>query len=149
MPTRGCIIQYQACSVTLHLVQSQTRPAQEVCPSVEQLCDIAANCFRVSCCSSITYAQQCPLPTEPPSSVLGDPQPEDVLRMELLVLDTLSWRAKTPTAYTFLHLYAQALPSCSYSTVCLSSYLLVRIPASRNRLGFIVWFRHTHGLNEP
>jgi hypothetical protein len=45
--------------------------------------------------------------------------------MELLVLDTLLWRTKMPTSYTFLHLFAQALPFCTYNTVCLASYLLV------------------------
>jgi hypothetical protein len=28
--------------------------------------------------------------------------------MERILLDNLSWRVKTPTAYTFLHLYTQA-----------------------------------------
>lgn len=146
MPNRGC---NKAYSVKLHPVQSQTRPAQEETPSVEQLCDIAANCFKVSW-YSITHAQLFPLPEKQPfSSVPCDPQPEDVLRMELLVLDTLSWRAKTPTAYTFLHLYAQALPSCSYSTVCLSSYLLVSNGARRNELGFLVVCGHMQMEAEP
>lgn len=35
-------------------------------------------------------------------------QKEDLLRMERIMLDTLSWHVKTPTAYTFLHLYTQA-----------------------------------------
>eukprot|EP00879_Flechtneria_rotunda_P009136 GHRR01009565.1.p1 GENE.GHRR01009565.1~~GHRR01009565.1.p1 ORF type:complete len:387 (+),score=79.22 GHRR01009565.1:220-1380(+) len=49
-------------------------------PCVEELTDIAANCFQV----------------------------QDLLRMERILLDALSWRIKTPTAYTFLHLYTQS-----------------------------------------
>ncbi|KAF6251168.1 cyclin-like protein [Scenedesmus sp. NREL 46B-D3] len=48
-------------------------------PSVEELTDIAANCFQV----------------------------HDLLRMERVLLDGLSWRIKTPTTYTFLHLFTQ------------------------------------------
>ncbi|WIA14428.1 hypothetical protein OEZ85_002954 [Tetradesmus obliquus] len=48
-------------------------------PSVEELTDIAANCFQV----------------------------QDLLRMERVLLDGLSWRIKTPTTYTFLHLFTQ------------------------------------------
>jgi hypothetical protein len=62
-------------------------------------------------------------------------QAEDVLRMELLVLDTLLWRTKMPTSYTFLHLFAQALPFCTYNTVCLASYLLVSTPACARSSG--------------
>jgi hypothetical protein len=53
--------------------------------------------------------------------------------MELLVLDTLVWRTKMPTSYTFLHLFAQTLPFCTYNTVCLASYLLVGAGMRRRR----------------
>jgi hypothetical protein len=32
---------------------------------------------------------------------------QDLLRMERVLLDGLSWRIKTPTTYTFLHLFTQ------------------------------------------
>lgn len=35
-------------------------------------------------------------------------QTQDLLRMERILLDSLAWRVKTPTAYTFLHLYTQS-----------------------------------------
>lgn len=35
-------------------------------------------------------------------------QTQDLLRMERILLDSLSWRVKTPTAYTFLHLFTQS-----------------------------------------
>jgi hypothetical protein len=35
-------------------------------------------------------------------------QTQDLLRMERILLDSLSWRVKMPTAYTFLHLYTQS-----------------------------------------
>lgn len=35
-------------------------------------------------------------------------QTEDLLRMERILLDSLAWRVKTPTTYTFLHLYTQS-----------------------------------------
>jgi hypothetical protein len=34
-------------------------------------------------------------------------QAQDLLRMERILLDSLQWRIKTPTAYNFLHLYTQ------------------------------------------
>jgi hypothetical protein len=51
-------------------------------PPVDELVDVAAGCFRR----------------------------EDLLRMERILLDALSWRVRAPTAYTFLHLIGQALP---------------------------------------
>jgi hypothetical protein len=51
-------------------------------PTVEELVDVAAGCFRR----------------------------EDLLRMERILLDALGWRVRAPTAYTFLHLIGQALP---------------------------------------
>lgn len=35
-------------------------------------------------------------------------QAEDLRRMERLLIDHLAWQIKTPTAYSFLHLYTQA-----------------------------------------
>jgi len=51
-------------------------------PDVDELVGVAAGCFRRG----------------------------DLLRMERILLDAVSWRVRAPTAYTFLHLVGQALP---------------------------------------
>jgi hypothetical protein len=38
---------------------------------------------------------------------VGTPQPADLLRMERIVLDVLSFSLAAPSSYTFLHLLAQ------------------------------------------
>lgn len=48
--------------------------------------------------------------------------PADLLRMEAIVLDCLSFRINTPTAHTFLSMYKQAL-SLQPRTCALASYL--------------------------
>lgn len=40
-------------------------------------------------------------------SLMCAPQAQDLLRMERILLDSLEWHIKTPTAYNFLHLYTQ------------------------------------------
>ena len=104
---------------------------------MEQLCDIAANCFKVGTARGARRAAASHARTAltPPRALPS--QAEDVLRMELLVLDTLLWRTKMPTSYTFLHLFAQALPFCTYNTVCLASYLLVSTPACASSSGAV------------
>lgn len=49
---------------------------------------------------------------------------EDLLRMEAVVLDCLSFRVNTPTAHTFLSMYKQAL-GVPPRTCALACYLLV------------------------
>ncbi|KAF8063739.1 NLP3 [Scenedesmus sp. PABB004] len=66
--------------VAVACVLLASKQDEVVHPSVEELTDIAANCF----------------------------QAHDLLRMERVLLDGLAWRIKTPTAYTFLHLFTQA-----------------------------------------
>lgn len=44
-------------------------------------------------------------------------QPQDLLRMERIVLDVLEFRLSSPSSYTFLHLLAQACSSCVTPTV--------------------------------
>jgi hypothetical protein len=69
----------QLAAVAAVLVASKE---QEVAhPSVGRLTAISANCFRA----------------------------EDLLRMERILLDALEFRVSSPTAFTFLHLYVQAL----------------------------------------
>lgn len=51
-------------------------------------------------------------------------QPGDLLRMEAIVLDCLSFRVNTPTAHTFLSMYKQAL-GLQPRTCALASYLAV------------------------
>lgn len=100
---------------------------QVIHPTVQELTDIAANCFTV---------RGSALPELPPSSTLNGSLPgrvhqhlasnptsvlicaplpallplqtQDLLRMERILLDSLAWRVKTPTTYTFLHLYTQS-----------------------------------------
>jgi hypothetical protein len=48
--------------------------------------------------------------------------------MEWLVIDSLGWRGRTPTTYTFLHLYCYGLASCTAATICTASYLAVSAP---------------------
>ncbi|KIZ05039.1 Cyclin-A1 [Monoraphidium neglectum] len=51
-------------------------------------------------------------------------QRDDLLRMERLLLDQLEWRVQLPTAYTFLHVFAQALSGrLSRRAIALSAYL--------------------------
>lgn len=58
-------------------------------------------------------------------------QPGDLLRMEAIVLDCLSFRVNAPTAHTFLSMYKQAL-GLQPRTCALASYLVVR-PAAQPR----------------
>ena len=51
-------------------------------------------------------------------------QKEDLLRMERIMLDGLGWRVKTPTSYTFLHLYTQALSCPQPKATALAAYLV-------------------------
>ena len=51
-------------------------------------------------------------------------QPGDLLRMEAIILDCLSFRINTPTAHTFLSMYKQAL-ALQPRTCALASYLTV------------------------
>ena len=48
--------------------------------------------------------------------------------MEWLVIDTLGWRGRTPTTYSFLHLLCYGLANCSATTICAASYLAVSLP---------------------
>ncbi|KAJ9525009.1 hypothetical protein QJQ45_005941 [Haematococcus lacustris] len=49
---------------------------------------------------------------------------EDLVRMEWLVMDNLNWRLRTPTPYSFLHLYCFGLASCPVPTICTASFLV-------------------------
>jgi len=69
----------QLAAVAAVLVASKEQEVSH--PSVGRLTAISANCFRS----------------------------EDLLRMERILLDALDFRVAGPTAFTFLHLYAQAL----------------------------------------
>lgn len=69
----------QLAAVAAVLVASKEQEVSH--PSVGRLTAISANCFRA----------------------------EDLLRMERILLDALEFRVSGPTAFTFLHLYVQAL----------------------------------------
>ena len=44
--------------------------------------------------------------------------------MERILLDTLSWRIKTPTSFTFLHLYTQAASTPEPGVTAMAAYLI-------------------------
>lgn len=46
-------------------------------------------------------------------------------------MDNLGWRGRTPTAYTFLHLYCYGLASVPAATICVASYIAVCAGSSR------------------
>lgn len=100
---------------------------QVIHPTVQELTDIAANCFTVrgSALSELppssnldgslpgrVHQHMASNPTSLLNSVpLPAPLPlqtQDLLRMERILLDSLAWRVKMPTTYTFLHLYTQS-----------------------------------------
>lgn len=84
--------QLQLVSVACMLIAAKHE--EEMHPSVLDFTNIADNCF----------------------------MPGDLLRMEAIVLDCLSFRVNTPTAHTFLSMYKQAL-GVQPRTCALASYL--------------------------
>ncbi|KAL4446358.1 hypothetical protein ABPG77_003165 [Micractinium sp. CCAP 211/92] len=84
--------QLQLVAVACMLIASKHE--EEMHPSVLDFTNIADNCF----------------------------VPGDLLRMEAIVLDCLSFRVNTPTAHTFLSMYKQAL-GLQPRTCALASYL--------------------------
>lgn len=102
---------------------------QVVHPTVQELTDIAANCFTVSLSVGVLFhfdhahrrLQSCivgqfvshshtcfhAILILSAAALAPILQAQDLLRMERILLDSLQWRIKTPTAYNFLHLYTQ------------------------------------------
>ncbi|KIY97094.1 G2/mitotic-specific cyclin-A [Monoraphidium neglectum] len=96
-------------------------------PTVEQLTAIAANCFT----------------------------PQDLLRMERVLLDALDFTVCTQTAFTFLHLFAQGLDCLPAHVAALAVYLLdltlldyglLSFPPSQLAAGALTLAMHTYGL---
>ena len=77
---------------------------------------------------------------------------DDLVRMEWLVMDHLGWRGRTPTPYSFLHLYCYGLASCPAQTICLASYVTVGAGPSfwgcggrHGSTNAVVWERRVRG----